>query len=96
MMFAEPEHIEADPIGELDLLDDVSESLVDIDRLAGARVAPGLDEGVSAELHEDLDRSRFSRGRGDVKADCNVEPAFSQLSTRSLTASPRSTGVRNV
>ena len=52
MMLAEPEHIEADAIGELDLLDDVSEGLVDIDRLAGRGIAPGLDEGVSAELHE--------------------------------------------
>ena len=52
MMFAEPEHIEADPVGELDLLDDVGEALVDIDRLAGARIAPRLDEGVSAKLHE--------------------------------------------
>ena len=52
MMFAEPEHIEADAIGELDLLEDVGEGLVDVDRLAGRGVAPGLDEGVSAELHE--------------------------------------------
>jgi hypothetical protein len=51
-MFAEPEHIEADAIGELDLLESIGETLVDIDRLAGQRVAPGLDEGVSAELHE--------------------------------------------
>jgi hypothetical protein len=52
MMFAEPEHIEADAVGEFDLLDDVSEGLVDIDRLARRGIAPGLDEGVSAELHE--------------------------------------------
>ena len=52
MMFAEPEHIEPDAIGEFDLLDDVGEGLVDIDRLAGRGIAPGLDEGVSAELHE--------------------------------------------
>jgi hypothetical protein len=51
MMLAEPEHIEADPIGKLDLLDDLSEGLVDIDRLAGRGIAPGLDECVGAELH---------------------------------------------
>ena len=52
MMFAEPEHIETDAIGELDLLDEVSESFVDIDGLASRGIAPGLDEGVSAKLHE--------------------------------------------
>jgi hypothetical protein len=60
MMLAEPEHIEADAIGKLDLLDDVSEGLVDVDRLAGHGIAPGLDEGVGAELHEGLDCTRFS------------------------------------
>jgi hypothetical protein len=52
MMLAEPEHIEADAIGEFDLLEDVCEGLVDIDRLARRGIAPGLDEGVSAELHK--------------------------------------------
>ncbi len=60
MMLAEPKHIEADAIGELDLLDDVGEGLVDIDRLAGRRIAPGLDECISAELHEGLDCTRSS------------------------------------
>jgi hypothetical protein len=60
MMFAEPEHIEAHAVGKLDLLDDVGEALLDIDRLAGARVAPGLDESVSAKLHESLDNARFA------------------------------------
>jgi hypothetical protein len=31
--------------------DDVGEGFVDVDRLAGRRIAPGLDEGVGAELH---------------------------------------------
>ena len=52
VMFAKPEHIEADAVGELDLLQNIGEALVDVDRLAGALVARGLDEGVSAELHE--------------------------------------------
>jgi hypothetical protein len=54
MMLAEPEHIEADPVRELDLLEHVGEALVDVDRLAGQRITAGLDEGVSAELHKDL------------------------------------------
>ncbi len=61
MMLAEPEHIEADAIGKFDLLDDVSEALVDIDRLAGRGIAPGLDEGVSAKLHESSKTTRFAR-----------------------------------
>ena len=35
MMLAEAEHVEADAVGKLDLLDHISEGLVDIDRLAG-------------------------------------------------------------
>jgi hypothetical protein len=64
MMLAEPEHIEAHAIGELDLLEDVSEGLVDIDWLAGLWIAPGLDEGISAELHESP-RQRALFGAGD-------------------------------
>ena len=52
MMLAEPEHVEADAIGEFDLLDDVGEGFVDIDRFAGHGIAPVLDKGVSAELHQ--------------------------------------------
>ena len=68
MMLAEPEHIEADAIGELDLLDDVSEGLVDIDRLAGRGIAPGLDEGVSAELHESSKTRALRTARGVMLA----------------------------
>jgi len=46
MMLAEAKDVEADPVGELDLLQDVGEALVDIDRLAGSRIAPGLDESA--------------------------------------------------
>ena len=63
MMFAEPEHIEADAIGEFDLLDDVSEGLVDVDRLAGRGIAPGLDEGVSAKLHTSPRQRALRRAR---------------------------------
>jgi hypothetical protein len=50
-MFAKPEHVEADPVGEFDLLQNIREALVDVDWLARARIAPGLDECVSAKLH---------------------------------------------
>ena len=50
-MLAEAEHVEADPVGKLDLLEHVGEALVDPDRLASPRVAAGLDESVGAELH---------------------------------------------
>ena len=60
MMFAEPEHIEADAIGKLDLLEDVREGLVDIDRLARRRIAPGLDKGLGAELHEEPSIARLA------------------------------------
>ena len=53
VMLAEAEHVEADAVGELDLLQHVGEAPVDIDRLARHGIAAGLDEGVSAELHED-------------------------------------------
>ncbi len=73
MMFAEPEHIEADPVGKLDLLQNVGEALVDIDRLAGRGIAPGLDEGVGAELHEGpRGTTRFARGTRDVRAGCDL------------------------
>ena len=62
MVLAEPEHIETDAVGQLDLLDDVGESLVDIDRLARDRIAPGLDKGVGAELHEWPRSMRASHG----------------------------------
>ena len=52
MMLTKAEHVEADPIGEFGLLDDVGEALVDVDRLARSRIAPGLDESVDAEFHE--------------------------------------------
>ncbi len=52
VMLAKPEHVEADAIGEFDLLQDIGEALVDVDRLPGRGIAPGLDKGVSAELHQ--------------------------------------------
>ena len=51
MMLADAEHVEPDAVGKLDLLHEVGEGLLEPVRLAGQRVAPGLDEGVDAELH---------------------------------------------
>jgi hypothetical protein len=50
-VFAKPEHVEADSVGELDLVQNVGESLVDVDRFARDGIAPGLDKGVGAKLH---------------------------------------------
>jgi hypothetical protein len=36
MMFAEAEDVEADPVGKLDLVQDVGEAFVNVDRLAVA------------------------------------------------------------
>ena len=52
MMLAEAENVEADPIGEFDLLQDVGEAPVEVDRLARPRIAPGFDESIDAKLHE--------------------------------------------
>jgi hypothetical protein len=59
MVLAPAASVSPDPVGELDLLEDIGEALVDIDRLAGLGIAPGLDESVSAKLHKDLDMPRF-------------------------------------
>jgi hypothetical protein len=51
-MFADAEHVEPHAIGDFDLLHKVGEGLVDADRFAGQRVAPGFDESVDAEFHQ--------------------------------------------
>ena len=51
VMLAEAEHVEPDPVGELDLLHEIGEGLVETDRLAGRRIEPGLGEGVDAKFH---------------------------------------------
>ncbi len=60
-MLAEAEHVEADAVGELDLLQHIGEAPVDIDRLARQRIAAGFDEGVSAELHRGRHQQFLSR-----------------------------------
>ena len=62
MMLAEAEHVETDPIGAFGLLHDVSEALVDVDRLARPRIAPGLDKSVDAKLHRGLESACFPVG----------------------------------
>ena len=66
MMLAEPEHVETDAVGELGLLHDVGEALVDVDRLARPRIAPGLDESVDAKLHRGPRERAISRS-GDKR-----------------------------
>jgi hypothetical protein len=51
VVLAEAEDIEPDLVGEFDLLDLVTQPLPGIERAAGARIYPGLAEGVDAELH---------------------------------------------
>jgi hypothetical protein len=60
MMLAEAEHVDTDAVRELGLLHHVSETLVDVDRLARPRIAPGLDKSVDAKLHHGP-RERDSR-----------------------------------
>jgi hypothetical protein len=64
MMFAEPEHVEADAVGKLDLLQNIGEAFVHVDRLPGRGIAPGLDESVSAELHESPRQHALRIARG--------------------------------
>jgi hypothetical protein len=51
MMLAEPEHVEADLIGEVRLLDQVAQSLAGIDLVSGSRVRVQLAEVVDTYLH---------------------------------------------
>src|SRR5208282_1792331 len=94
MMLAEAEHVEADAIGEFDLLHDIGEALVDIDRLARSRIAPGLDDSVGAELHE-RPRQRALPGAGEAmlasrqkERDAVTEPPISRYATPGLTDLP--------
>jgi GNAT superfamily N-acetyltransferase len=63
-MFADPEDIEADLIGELDLLEKPADPLFGADRPAGLGIGRSLAEAVDAELHEDQVCKEMSvRGR---------------------------------
>ena len=50
VVLADAEHIEADLVGELDLLDQIADALLRADDGAG-RVRRALSEGVDAEFH---------------------------------------------
>src|SRR3954462_8211779 len=52
MMLADAEDVEAELVGELDLLEQVREALLRRDRSARARVGSRLREGVDAEFHQ--------------------------------------------
>ncbi len=51
VMLADPEDVETDLVRQLDLLDQVGQSLLDADRAAVARILGDLAEGVDADLH---------------------------------------------
>jgi len=51
-MLADPEDVEPDLIGELDLLEESADPLLRADRSTGPRVGRSLAEAVDAELHE--------------------------------------------
>src|SRR2546428_12054507 len=52
VMLADPEDVEPDLIGELDLLEESADPLRRADRSTGPRVGRSLAEAVDAELHE--------------------------------------------
>jgi hypothetical protein len=52
MVLAEAEHVQADLVGELDLLDQVAQALLGADRPARVWVGGQLGEGVDAKFHE--------------------------------------------
>ena len=51
MVLANAEHIEANLIGQLDLLDEVVKALSRADALTGAGVGRHLGESINANLH---------------------------------------------
>ena len=51
MVLTDTEYIQAQPIGQFDLLQDVLVALFRADGLARARVGAVVDEGIDAELH---------------------------------------------
>ena len=50
-MFTDAEDVQAELVGELDLLQQVPHPLLGTDRLPGLRVGVELREGVEADLH---------------------------------------------
>lgn len=58
-MLADPEDLEPNLVGELDLFDQVAEPLCRTDRPTAGWIGCGLREGVDAELHSGIATPRF-------------------------------------
>ena len=56
MVLAQPEHVEAQLVGQLDLFQQVADALLGRDEAAGARVGRALGEGVEAKFEGRMDR----------------------------------------
>ena len=98
VMLADPEHVEADAVGELHLLHEVGEGLVDSGGLSRPGIAPGLDEGVDAEFHRGpRERIRPRSGRAaamvawpnPMRTSPVTEPPISRFSPPKLADLPK-------
>jgi len=61
VVLADAEHVEADLVGELDLLEQVAQPLRRRDRPAGCRVGRHFREGVDAQFHRYLRTQVYQR-----------------------------------
>ena len=57
VVLADAEHVQADLVGELDLLQEVGQPLLGAGRAAGRRVPQDVAEGVDAQFHAPLPSS---------------------------------------
>ena len=67
MVLANTKDVEADLVGELDLLEQVAESLLGAQHRAGARIEGGFRERVKADLHGQF-RLSYRGSTADVRA----------------------------
>jgi hypothetical protein len=86
VMLAQPEEVEAELVGELDLLDEVLQPLLRADDLAGDRVLADVAECIEAEFHcrtlpLDCGGVRVARGVAPV---AQTRKAVNSLSTASV------------
>ena len=78
VMFTDAEDVQAELVGELDLLQQVPHPLLGTDRLPGLRVGVELREGVEADLHVHTDAptpaSRLRAPLGDISIPGYPQP----------------------
>jgi hypothetical protein len=53
-MLSEPVYVEANLIGQLNLLDEILQAFLRTDSAPGVRVGDGLGKGIHAQLHANL------------------------------------------